>query len=209
MARMTGAVCRLCRREGIKLFLKGIRCTGDKCAIERRNYTPGMHGKGARRKLSNYALQLREKQKAKRIYGILERQFRFFFEQASRRRGVTGENLIQLLERRIDNVAFRLLFVTSRAEARQFVAHGSVLVNGRKVNSPSFLVQEGDKIEAVKQDLIVKRVQATLELLKDRTIPEWLELDRGALQATVRRLPTKADAGIPVEESQIVELYSK
>ncbi|MBI4387473.1 MAG: 30S ribosomal protein S4 [Candidatus Omnitrophica bacterium] len=209
MARMTGAVCRLCRREGIKLFLKGIRCTGDKCAIERRNFTPGMHGKGSHRKLSNYGIQLREKQKAKRIYGILEKQFRLSFEQASRKRGVTGENLIQLLERRLDSVIFRLLFVTSRSEARQFVTHGSILVNGRRVDSPSFLIQEGDQIEVPKQEHLVKRVQATLELLKDRTLPEWLELNRETLQAKILRLPTKADAGIPVEESQIVELYSK
>ena len=209
MARITQPVCRLCRREGIKLFLKGIRCTGDKCAVERRNYAPGMHGKNTRRKLSNYGLQLREKQKAKRIYGMHERQFRIFFEQAARKRGITGETLIQLLERRLDNVIFRLLFVTSRPEGRQFVNHGSVLVNGRKVDVSSFLVQKDDVIEIQKNEQMTKRIGETLEMLKDRTIPEWLELNRETLQAKVLRLPGKADAGIPVEESQIVELYSK
>ena len=209
MARITEPVCRLCRREGIKLFLKGIRCTGDKCAIERRNYAPGQHGKTGNKKLSNYGMQLREKQKAKRIYGMLEQQFRIFFHQAARKRGITGENLVQLLERRLDNVVFRLLFVSSRAEGRQLVSHGSVIVNGRKVDIPSFLVQVGDLIEIKKQDGIVKKVNATLELLKDRTIPEWLELKKDVLQAKVLRLPVKTDAGIPVEESQIVELYSK
>ena len=209
MARITEPVCRLCRREGIKLFLKGIRCTGDKCAVERRNFAPGQHGKNARRKLSNYGIQLREKQKAKRIYGMLEKQFRIFFQQAARKRGVTGETLVQLLERRLDNTVYRLLFVSSRAEARQLVNHGSILVNGRKVSAPSFLVQEGDLIEVKKKDYITKRIEATLELLKDRAIPDWLELKKDVLQAKVLRLPTKADAGIPVEESQIVELYSK
>ena len=209
MARITEPVCRLCRREGMKLFLKGIRCTGDKCAVERRNYAPGQHSKNMRRKLSNYGVQLREKQKAKRIYGMLERQFRIFFQQSARKRGVTGENLIQLLERRLDNVVFRLLWVTSRAEGRQLVNHGSVHVNGRKVDIASFLVQANDVIELRKDDTLVKRIGQTLELLKDRTIPDWLTLDRETLQAKVLRLPTKADAGIPVEESQIVELYSK
>ncbi len=209
MARITQPVCRLCRREGIKLFLKGIRCTGDKCAVERRNYAPGVHGKNARRKLSNYGIQLREKQKAKRIYGMHERQFRIFFQQSARKRGITGENLIQLLERRLDNVVYRLLFVTSRAEGRQFVNHGDVLVNGRKVDIASFLVQEGDVVETSKNEHVTKRIGATLELLKDRSIPDWLELKKDALQAKVLRLPTKSDAGIPVEESQIVELYSK
>ena len=209
MARITEPVCRLCRREGMKLFLKGIRCTGDKCAVERRNYAPGMHGKNARRKLSSYGLQLREKQKAKRIYGMHERQFRIFFQQAARKRGITGETLIQLLERRLDNVVYRLLFVTSRAEGRQLVNHGDILVNGKKVDIASFLIQEGDVIETEKKEPVAKRIQTTLELLKDRTIPEWLDLKRDVLQAKVLRLPTKADAGIPVEESQIVELYSK
>lgn len=209
MARRTEPACRLCRREGIKLFLKGIRCTGDKCAIERRNYVPGMHGKDQRTKLSNYGLQLREKQKAKKIYGMMERQFRLYFYQAVRKRGVTGENLIQLLERRLDSAVYRLLLVTSRAEARQLVRHGAILVNQRKVNVPSFLIKEGDVVEVLKKEHVTKRIQATLEMLKDRTIPGWLELDKATLKAKVLRLPTKSDAGIPVEESQIVELYSK
>lgn len=208
MARRTGPVCRLCRREGIKLFLKGIRCTGDKCAIERRNQPPGMHRR-TRGKLSDYGVQLREKQKAKRIYGILERQFRSMFRKASKKRGVTGENLIQSLERRLDNVIYRLLFMSSRAEARQFVGHGLTMVNGRVVNIPSFQVREGDTIELYPNEMITKRVQGNLEMLKDRTLPTWLELDRETLKAKVVRLPGKADAGLPVEESQIVELYSK
>ncbi|MBI4372312.1 MAG: 30S ribosomal protein S4 [Candidatus Omnitrophica bacterium] len=208
MARRTGAVCRLCRREGIKLFLKGIRCTGDKCAIERRNHPPGMHRR-SRGKLSDYGVQLREKQKAKKIYGMLERQFRSFFAKASKTRGVTGETLIQLLERRLDNAIYRSLFVPSRAEARQLVNHGSVMVNGRTVNIASFQVRVGDVIEVYPNEALKKRVQSNLEMLKDRPLPEWLELNRETLVAKVLRLPGKADAGLPVEESQIVELYSK
>jgi small subunit ribosomal protein S4 len=208
MAKRIEPVCRLCRREGIKLFLKGIRCTGDKCAIERRNHPPGQHGR-TRPKLSDYGTQLREKQKMKRIYGLLERQFRIFFDRAVKKRGVTGETLIQLLERRLDNVIYRLLFVPSRMEARQMVNHGLIFVNDRLVSIPSFLVRQGDKVEVRKKDAIVNRVKANLEMLQDRPIPAWLSLDRDALQAKVLRLPTKADAGLPVEESLIVELYSK
>ena len=208
MARRTGPVCRLCRREGIKLFLKGIRCTGDKCAIERRNQPPGMHRR-TRGKLSDYGLQLREKQKAKKIYGMLERQFRSFFERASKKRGVTGETLIQLLERRLDNVVYRTLFVPSRAEARQLITHGSIRVNGHTVNIPSFQVRSGDTIHPRQEEGLQKRVQNNLEMLKDRPLPEWLELNRETLEVKVLRLPEKADAGLPVEESQIVELYSK
>ncbi len=208
MARRTGPVCRLCRREGIKLFLKGIRCTGDKCAIERRNHPPGMHRR-TRGKLSDYGLQLREKQKAKKIYGMLERQFRSFFENASKKRGITGEILIQFLERRLDNVVYRLLFVPSRAEARQLVNHGFVTVNRRMVNIPSFQVRVGDLIQPHPDELLRKRIQDNLEMLKDRLLPEWLELNRETLEVKILRLPGKADAGLPVEESQIVELYSK
>ena len=208
MARRIEPVCRLCRREGIKLFLKGIRCTGDKCAIERRNQPPGQHGR-TRPKLSDYGTQLREKQKMKRIYGLLEKQFRIFFSRAVKKRGVTGETLIQLLERRLDNVIFRLLFVPSRSEARQMVDHGLIFVNGRAVNIPSFLVRLGDVIEVRKKDATISRIKANLEMLQDRSQPEWLSLDRNMLQAKVLRLPTKADAGLPVEESLIVELYSK
>ena len=208
MGRRIEPVCRLCRREGIKLFLKGIRCTGDKCAIEKNNQPPGQHGR-TRPKLSDYGLQLREKQKMKRIYGMLERQFRVFFERAQKKRGVTGETLISFLERRLDNTIYRLLFVPSRAEARQMVGHGLVFVNGRPVNIPSFLVRAGDKITVRKKDETAGRVKANLEMLQDRPIPEWLTLDRNTLEAKVERLPTKSDAGLPVEESQVVELYSK
>ena len=208
MARLIQPVCRLCRREGIKLFLKGIRCTGDKCAIERRNQPPGMHGR-RRPKLSDYGLQLREKQKTKRIYGMLEQQFRIFFSRAARATGSTGARLVELLERRLDNVVYRLHWASSRSEARQFVSHSHVLVNGRAVNIPSFFVRLGDKIELHKKEELTKRVKATLEMLADRPPAEWLQLDAQNLSAEVLRLPTKADAGLPVEESLIVELYSK
>ena len=208
MARTIQPVCRLCRREGIKLFLKGIRCTGDKCAIERRNQPPGMHTR-RRPKLSDYGLQLREKQKTKRIYGMLERQFRVFFDRASRAPGATGEKLVELLERRLDNVVYRLHWASSRNEARQLVLHGHISVNGRAVNIPSFLVRVGDKIQIRSKEKNVKRVKATLEMLQDRPVVEWLRFDAPALAAEVLRLPTKADAGLPVEESLIVELFSK
>ena len=208
MARLIQPVCRLCRREGIKLFLKGIRCTGDKCAIEKRNQPPGMHGR-RRNKLSDYGLQLREKQKTKRIYGMLERQFRIFFDRASRAPGVTGEKLLELLERRLDSVVYRLHWATSRSEARQLVKHKHVLVNGRTVNVPSFLVRAGDKIEVRKKETLEKHVKGILEMLQDRPRVEWLKMEPESLSAEVLRLPTKADAGLPVEESLIVELYSK
>lgn len=208
MARYIGPSCRLCRREGIKLFLKGIRCSLAKCAIERRNFAPGQHGKN-RVKLSDYGLQLREKQKMKRIYGVLERQFRQGFHKASRRKGVTGENLIQIMECRLDSTVYRICFAASRAEARQFVHHGHVLVNGRRVNVPSFQVKPGDVIEVKNKETVQQRVRDTLESLKDRPIPEWLGVDKSALKATVVRRPTKSEAGLPVEESMIVELYSK
>ena len=208
MARHILPVCRLCRRESIKLFLKGIRCTGDKCAIERRNQPPGIHGR-RRPKLSDYGLQLREKQKTKRIYGMLEKQFRVFFSRANRASGSTGERLVELLERRLDNVIYRLHWASSRSEARQLVTHASIFVNGRSVNIPSFLVRIGDKIELRKKEAVQKRIKATLEMLQDRPQSEWLKSDPQNLAAEVLRLPTKADAGLPVEESLIVELYSK
>ena len=208
MARLVQPVCRLCRREGIKLFLKWIRCTGDKCAIERRNQPPGMHGR-RRGKLSDYGIQMREKQKAKRIYGMLEQQFRVFFERASRVPGATGEKLLEILERRLDNVVYRLHWAGSRQEARQLVGHGHVAVNSRAVSIPSFIVRQGDKIEMRKKESVAKRIKGTLEMLQDRPAAEWLKLDPENLTAEVLRLPTKADAGLPVEESFIVELYSK
>lgn len=208
MARKTGAKCRLCRREGTKLYLKGIRCTGDKCAIERRNTVPGQHSR-MRKKLSNYGIQLREKQKMKKVYGMLEKQFRLFFDRAARKKGVTGENLIQLLERRLDNVVYKLLLVPSRSEARQLVYHGLVCVNSQKVDIPSYIIKVGDKIEIKNVDAARKRIKENLEMLKDRVLPEWLSLDRDALVGNVDRLPTKEDANLPVEENLIVELYSK
>lgn len=208
MGRRTGAVCRLCRRDGVKLNLKGIRCTGDKCAIERRNQAPGMHHK-ASGKLSDYGVQLREKQKARRVYGMLERQFRSFFQKAVKKRGITGETLIQMLERRLDNVVYRSSIVSSRPEARQMVQHRLIKVNGRTVSIPSFQVRIGDVIEVRAKETVKKRAQENLEMLKDRLIPEWLGLDRENLQVKILRLPEKKDAGLPVEESQIVELYSK
>ncbi len=208
MARTIQPVCRLCRREGIKLFLKGIRCTGDKCAIERRNQPPGMHGR-RRPKLSDYGLQLREKQKTKRIYGMLEKQFRVFFQRASGAPGSTGEKLIELLERRLDNVVYRLHWGSSRNEARQLVLHAHIFVNGRAVNIPSFLVRVGDKIQIRNKEKDINRIKATMEMLQDRPVAEWMSLDAKIHTAEVVRLPTKADAGLPVEESLIVELYSK
>ena len=207
MARVTGAKCRLCRREGIKLYLKGIRCGGDKCAIERRNQVPGQHK--MRRKISDYGIQLREKQKMKKIYGMLEKQFRIFFYRATRLKGIKGENLIQLLERRLDNVVVKLLLVPSRAEARQFIRHGFIKVNKKKVDIPSYLVKEGDVISVVDKEAAKKRVADNLEMLKDRDLPQWLSLDAKAQTATVVRMPTKEDAALPIEENLIVELYSK
>ncbi len=209
MGRRIEPACRQCRREGIKLYLKGIRCTGDKCAVERRAYAPGMHGKGQRTKLSDFGKQLREKQKMKKIYGVLERQFRTFFDRASKKAGVTGENLIELHERRLDNVVYRLLFVTSRKAGRQLVNYGHIYVNGKLTTIPSYVVREGDSISVRPRENSQKLVQGTLEVLQDRPVPEWLALDRNRLEGKILRAPTKREAGIPVEESQIVELYSK
>jgi len=208
MARQKGASCKLCRREGVKLFLKGTRCTTDKCALARRAYAPGQHGQ-KRKKLSGYGLQLREKQKAKRIYGILERQFRHYFHIAESSKGVTGEVLLQLLERRLDNVIFRLTFATSRQAARQIVRHGFVLVNKRKVNIPSFSVKEEDVIEIKPKDKLKKKIKDNIELTKERGIPSWLEADTAKLTGRVNRLPIKTDVGDVIQESLIVELYSK
>ena len=207
MGKYIGPAVRLSRREGVNLFLKGSRRTDDK--VEKRlAQQPGQHGKG-RQKLSDYGVQLREKQKLKRIYGLLERQFRVFFARAQRRRGATGEMLIQLLEQRLDNVVYRLMWVQTRREARQMVNHGLIFVNGRVVNIPSYIVKPGDKIEPRQKEATINRVKAKLELVQDLQVPEWLSLDRNKLQAEIVRFPTKADAGLPVEEQLIVELYSK
>ena len=208
MARNTDSVCRMCRREGMKLFLKGERCFTDKCAIERRNYPPGQHGQG-RHKFSEYSIQLREKQKVKRIYGVFEAQFRRYFALAERSRGVTGETLLTTLERRLDNIVFRLGFANSRAEARQLVRHGHFKVNGRKVTIPSFLVNAGDKVTVRERSQKVARIVEALELSQRRGVPDWLEIDREGFTGTVKMLPQRADLTMPINERLIVELYSK
>jgi small subunit ribosomal protein S4 len=208
VARYTGPVCRLCRREGLKLFLKGERCYTDKCAIERRNYPPGEHGQ-ARPKFSEYSVQLREKQKLRRIYGVLEGQFRRYFEMADRAKGVTGETLLQLLERRLDNIVYRIGFATSRSEARQLVRHGHFRVNGRKVDVPSYLVRPGDSIGVRERSHKVARIQEALELAQRRGVPDWLEVTPEAFAGRVKALPARSDLTMPVNEKLVVELYSK
>ena len=210
MARYRGPINRLSRREGIDLFLTGAKRIKDDKLEERLEIPPGQHGQsGRRRKLSDYGIQLREKQKLKRIYGMLERQFRLFFARAARKGGVTGENLIELLERRLDNVVYRTFFGTTRREARQMVGHGHICVNGRPVNVASFIVKEGDVIEPKNKEAVRNRIKTKLEAAKDETVPDWVSVDRTNLKATIVRMPTKADAGLPVEEQLIVELYSK
>lgn len=208
MARYTESVCRLCRRENLKLFLKGERCYTDKCAIERRNYPPGQHGQ-ARPKFSEYSIQLREKQKVKRIYGLLENQFRRTFAAAARAKGITGEALLILLERRLDNVAYRLGFATSRAEARLLVRHGHVLVNGKKINIPSYAVRTGDLVSIKERSRQMGRVLTAMEAAQRRGIPEWADLDRDAFTGRIKLLPTRSDITMPINEKFIVELYSK
>jgi len=208
MARYTDAVCRLCRREGQKLFLKGDRCYTEKCAADRRPYPPGQHGQG-RTKTSEYGLQLREKQKAKRYYGVLENQFRGYFNMASKRKGKTGENLLAILETRLDNTVYRLGFAMSRAEARQLVLHGHFLVNGRKVNIPSFLVKPGMIISLKEKSRGLDKLKSVIEANSSRVPPKWLEYDANALIAKVSTVPSREDIDIPIEEQLIVELYSK
>ena len=210
MARYTGPRCRLCRREGLKLFLKGEKCNTEKCPFSRRPYPPGQHGRTPKPKPSYYALQLREKQKVKEIYGILERQFRRYFEIASRKKGETGRVLLQILERRLDNVVYRLCFASSRIQARQFVRHGFIKVNGRKVDIPSYIVREQDTISVKDDERIRKIIKENIDVLtKERSIPKWLELNSENLEAKILRLPEKEDLTIPVQEQLIVELYSK
>ncbi|HEX7127646.1 MAG TPA: 30S ribosomal protein S4 [Thermodesulfobacteriota bacterium] len=208
MARHTEAVCRLCRRETMKLYLKGDRCYSDKCAIERRNYPPGQHGQG-RVKFSEYGQQLREKQKIKRIYGVLERQFRRYFEAAERMKGITGENLLVLLERRLDNIVFRLGFANSRAEARQLVLHRHFTVNGRTVNVPSYLVKPGDTVELKERSRKIARVLDSLEAVARRGVPQWLDLEKEKFRGTVKALPVRSDLTMPIQEQLVVELYSR
>jgi len=208
MARYRGSVCRLCRREGTKLFLKGDRCFSEKCAIERRAYPPGMHGQG-RARFSDYGVQLREKQKVKRMYGLLEKQFRSTFVKASAMRGRSGENLLILLERRLDNVVFRMGYATSRAEARQLVKHGHFLLDGKKVKTPSMLVRAGQKVTLRDRSQKVVRITAALDALEGKSVPQWLEVDRDQMQGNVKQLPTREDITLPIDEQLIVELYSR
>ena len=209
MARYIGPVCRLCRREDMKLFLKGERCYTDKCGYERRSYPPGQHGQARRRKRSDYGEQLREKQKVKRIYGIAERQFRGYYYKASRMKGVTGDNLIQLLERRLDNVIYRMGFASDHAEARQLVRHGHFKVNGRRVNIPSYLVRANDGIEVGEKSRTVNRIVEALGAVERRGVPRWIELDKDAFKGVVKTMPARDDVTLPIREQLIVELYSK
>ncbi|MBN2653976.1 MAG: 30S ribosomal protein S4 [Nitrospirae bacterium] len=208
MARYTGPLCRLCRREGEKLFLKGSRCATEKCAIERRKYAPGQHGQ-SRSKVSDYGLQLREKQKVRRIYGIMENQFRIYFAKAASMKGVTGEILLQLLERRLDNVVYRAGFALNRRSARQLVKHGHFLVNGKAVNIPSYLLRPGDEVsvkESSKQNAIITE---SVSVAEHRGVPEWTEVDASNMKAKFTRLPQRDELQLPVQEQLIVELYSK
>ena len=208
MARYNDSVCRLCRREGTKLFLKGDRCFSEKCAVERRNYPPGQHGQ-ARPRFSDYGMQLREKQKVKRMYGLLEAQFEKTMESASRMKGRTGENLLSLLERRLDNVVFRLGFATSRAEARQLVLHGHFQVNGRKAAIPSMLVKPGMVIVLRESSRQIARIVGALEALERRSVPSWLEVDKDNFAGAVKAMPVREEITLPIQEQLIVELYSR
>jgi small subunit ribosomal protein S4 len=209
VARYTDSVCRLCRRERMKLFLKGERCFTDKCAVERRGYPPGQHGQ-RRIKFSDYGIQLREKQKVKRIYGVSERQFRNYFEKADRQKGITGTNLLILLERRLDNAVYRLGFTTSRQEARQLVGHGHFFVNGRTVSIPSYLVKPNDVIEVKEKGKGMDRIKEALEGVARRGIPQWLDIEKDSLRGTVKGWPNREELTTPpIQEQLIVELYSK
>lgn len=209
MARYTGAVCRLCRRDGVKLFLKGSRCFSEKCAIDKRNFPPGQHGQARAKKIVGYGLQLREKQKAKRIYFTLESQFRSYYEKASNRTGVTGELLLQQLERRLDNVAYRIGYAVSRRQARQVVRHGHVSVNGKKVNIPSFQVKIGDVVEIREKSKKLAILESSGQFAAGLMQPSWLQIDRQALTGKVIALPKREEIQLPVNEQLIVELYSK
>ena len=208
MARYRGSVCRLCRREGTKLFLKGERCYSTKCAIERRSYAPGQHGQ-RQRKISDYGLRLREKQKVKRIYGLVETQFRNTFDKAARKKGVTGETFLQFLERRLDNVIFRLGFASSRQQARQLVRHGHVQVNGRRVNIPSFQVRQDDLVQIKEKSSRREAIKETVSVAETRGLPGWLELDGDKLSGKVITMPARDDIKLEIKEQYIVELYSK
>lgn len=209
MARNLDAKCRQCRREGEKLFLKGEKCFTDKCAIERRSYAPGQHGQRSGMRLSDYGKQLREKQKMRRLYGVLERQFRKTYADASRTKGITGERLLQLLESRLDNVAYRMGFGASRSEARQVVRHNAIRVNGRRVNIPSYQVRPGDVIEVADAAKAQLRIKAAVDAVESRGVPEWLEVDAKAMKGTFKALPVRSDLPATINESLVIELYSK
>ena len=209
MARYRGSVCRLCRRENLKLFLKGDRCYSDKCAFERRPYPPGQHGQRRGGKYSDYRLQLREKQKVKRIYGVLETQFRGYYRRAERQKGITGTNLLLLLERRLDNVVYRMGFASSRNQARQLVRHNHFLVNGKKVNIPSYLLKPGDVVEVREKSRTVTPIVEAMETVVRRGIPNWIEVEKEKFRGTFKSLPSREDLTMPIQEQLIVELYSK
>ncbi|MBW2367157.1 MAG: 30S ribosomal protein S4 [Deltaproteobacteria bacterium] len=209
MARYTGSVCRLCRRENMKLFLKGDRCYADKCAFDRRSYAPGQHGQGRRGKVSDYGIQLREKQKVKRMYGLSEKQFRLLFSKADRQKGITGTNLLVLLERRLDNVVYRMGFTNSRNQGRHFVRHNHFLINGKKVNIPSYLIKVGDIVELREKSREIQAIQDSLEAVVRRGVPQWMDLEKENLKGVVKAFPVREDLTLPMQEQLIVELYSK
>jgi small subunit ribosomal protein S4 len=209
LARYRGSVCRLCRRENLKLFLKGDRCFSDKCAFDRRGYPPGQHGQRRGRKVSDYGIQLREKQKVKRMYGLSEKQFRLFFKRADKQKGITGTNLLVFLERRLDNLVYRLGFVNSRTQGRHFVKHNHFLVNGKKVNIPSYLVKVGDVVEVREKSQKVQSIEDAMDAVVRRGVPQWLELEKDKFKGNVKALPVREDITMPIQEQLIVELYSK
>ncbi len=209
MARYTGSVCRICRRENLKLFLKGDRCYGDKCAFDRRSYAPGQHGQRRRGKISDYGIQLREKQKVKRMYGLSEKQFRLVFQKADRQKGITGTNLLVMLERRLDNVVYRLGFANSRTQGRHFVRHNHFLINGQKVNIPSYQIKIGDEITVSEKSKTVQAIGDALEAVVRRGVPQWLEMEKDQMKGVVKNFPVRDDLTMPMQEQLIVELYSK
>jgi len=209
LARYTGSVCRLCRRENLKLFLKGDRCYSDKCGFDRRGYPPGQHGQRRGRKVSDYGIQLREKQKIKRMYGLTEKQFHLFFVRAERQRGITGTNLLVMLERRLDNVVYRLGFVNSRTQGRHLVRHNHFRINEKKVNIPSYLINEGDVIQPSEKSVKLQVITDAMEAVVRRGIPQWLDLDKDEIKGIVKSMPVREDLTMPMQEQLIVELYSK
>jgi len=209
LARYTDSSCRLCRREGLKLFSKGDRCYSEKCSFERRDYVPGDHGQAHKKQRSDYGVQLREKQKLKRMYGLLEKQFRGYFEKADKQKGITGTNLLVLLERRMDNMIFRMGFANSRIEARQLISHGHFLINGKPFNIPSYLLKAGDEVCVKEGSRKITRIMGAIEMVARRGVPHWLELDKDNFKASIKMLPVREDLTMPVQEQLVVELYSK